>query len=54
MNIEFLRSPWFLAAVVLLAGGAFAVTALAWGIAGWASIVLGLVALVVAVLRQRL
>ncbi|GAA4363873.1 hypothetical protein [Paeniglutamicibacter cryotolerans] len=54
MNIEFLRSPWFLAAVVLLVGGAYAVTVLAWGIAGWASIVLGLVAMVIAVRRQRL
>lgn len=54
MNIEFLRSPWCLVAVVLLAGGAFAVTVLAWGIAGWASILLGLIAMIIAVLRQRL
>lgn len=54
MNIEILRSPWFLVAVILLAGGAFAVTVLTWGIAGWVSIGLGLVVMVIAFLRQRL
>ena len=52
MNIEFLRSPWFMIAVVLLAGGAFLVTVLGWDLAGWSSIVLGAAAMVFARYRQ--
>ncbi|MEE1621074.1 hypothetical protein ACQ3I4_07905 [Zafaria sp. Z1313] len=52
MNIEFLRSPWFMLAVVFLAGGAFMASVLGWGIAGWGSILLGLGLVVFARYRQ--
>ncbi|WP_309081814.1 hypothetical protein [Zhihengliuella sp.] len=52
MNIEFLRSPWFLLAVLLLATGAFLLTATAWNVAGWALVVVGLAAVGFARYRQ--
>ena len=53
MNPEFLRSPWLLLAVVLGVLGTFLIMIFALPIPGWASIVLGVGALVVALLRTR-
>ncbi|WP_181578433.1 hypothetical protein [Arthrobacter sp. AQ5-05] len=53
MNPEFLRSPWLLLAVVLGVLGAFLIMIFGLPIPGWASIVLGVGALVVALLRTR-
>ena len=53
MNAEFLRSPWLLLAVVLAVLGAFLVLIFALPVPGWASIVLGAAALVVALVRTR-
>ena len=53
MNSEFLRSPWLLLAVVLGVLGAFLLTLFALPVPGWASIVLGVGALVVALVRTR-
>ncbi|MET0872722.1 MAG: hypothetical protein ABWX63_08415 [Paeniglutamicibacter terrestris] len=53
MNFELLRSPWLLLAGVLLVAGAFLITNFALPILGWASIVAGAAALVVALLRTR-
>ncbi|GAA5226040.1 hypothetical protein [Paeniglutamicibacter antarcticus] len=53
MNSEILRSPWLLLAVVLGVLGAFLITLFALPVPGWASIVLGVAALVVALIRTR-
>lgn len=45
MSIEFLRSPWFLLAAVLILGGAFMALPLGWALPGWGCVVLGLAAL---------
>ncbi|GAA3706596.1 hypothetical protein GCM10022377_20450 [Zhihengliuella alba] len=52
MNIEFLRSPWFMVAVLLLATGAFLLSASDWHAAGWALVVVGLAAVGFARYRQ--
>lgn len=53
MNSEFLRSPWLLLAVMLVVLGAFLIAPFGLPVPGWASIVLGIGALVVALLRTR-
>lgn len=53
MNSEILRSPWLLLAVVLIVVGLFMFSLFNWPIFGWASIVLGVISLVAAVLRTR-
>lgn len=52
MNIESLRNPWFMLAMVLLAGGAFVAAVLGWPVPGWSSIVVGLAVLAFARHRQ--
>ncbi|MGJ9403635.1 hypothetical protein [Arthrobacter sp. KK5.5] len=52
MDIEFLRSPWFMLSVILMAGGAFLLWVLGWAPAGWSSIVVGVAAMAFARYRQ--
>jgi uncharacterized membrane protein YjjP (DUF1212 family) len=43
--MEFVRSPWFLLAAVLILGGAFLALLPGWWQVGWAAVVLGACAL---------
>lgn len=42
MNIEFLRSPWFMIAVLLLVAGVFLLAVPQWPVPGWGLIICGL------------
>lgn len=52
MNIELLRSPWFMLAVVLIASGAFLAVLLHLVPAGWALMGLGVATVAFAVYRH--
>lgn len=52
MNIEFLRNPWFMLAVVLIASGAFLVAVLHQPVAGPVVMGIGVVAVAFAVYRH--
>lgn len=52
MNIEFLRNPWFMLAVVLIASGAFLAALLHQLVAGGVLVGLGVVAVAFAVYRH--
>ncbi|GAB3680986.1 hypothetical protein GCM10027591_18160 [Zhihengliuella somnathii] len=52
MNIEFLRSPWFMVAVLLLVAGAFILAVPGWPAPGWGTVVAGLVLMGYARYRQ--
>ncbi|MBG6084671.1 hypothetical protein [Zhihengliuella flava] len=52
MNIEFLRSPWFMLAVLLLVAGAFILAVPGWPVLGWGAVVAGLLLMGYARYRQ--